>query len=234
MDTASEIMTEDEFLALPDDPEVDRELIAGELRERRSTTRSDHMATVSKLMTEKEFLALPDDSEIDRELIEGELRERAVTTRGCAHTVVSSNIGYHLMSWQRLQPPPRGWVMTGDARIRLATDPSTFVGADFAYVAPAVRPKGGRKAKFVDGPPSLVIEILSPTDEAEDIADKIERYLAAGVPLVWIVDPRLSTVIVHRPDARPRLFNLDEELTAETHLPGFRVAVAEVFADLDA
>jgi len=192
------------------------------------------MATVSRFMTEEEFLALPDDPDCDRELIRGELRERAITTRACAHTIVTTNLGYFLKAWQRLQPVPRGWVLTGDARIRLGTDPSSFVGADLAYVAADARPSDGRKARFIDGPPLLVIEILSPSDEADDVADKIELYLAAGVSLVWIVDPRFSTVTVHRPDARPQLFNVDQEITAEPRLPGFRVAVAEIFENLDA
>lgn len=156
-----------------------------------------------------------------------------MTTRACAHTIVSSKIGYLLWTWQYLQPPPHGWVMTGDARIRLGTNPSSFVGADLAYVAADARPSAGRKARFIDKPPLLVIEILSPSDESEEIADKIELYLAAGVPLVWIVDARLSTVTVHRPDAPPQLFNVNQEITAEPHLPGFRVSVAEIFADLD-
>jgi Uma2 family endonuclease len=49
------------------------------------------------------------------------------------------------------------------------------------------------------------------------------------VALVWIIDPVLRTVTVCRPDAEPALFNVNQELTAEPHLPGFRVAVAEIF-----
>ena len=192
------------------------------------------MATVTGLMTDEEYLALPDDPDLDRELIEGELRERAMTARSCAHTIVSSNLACSLTNWLRLQPPPCGIVVTGDARIRLTVDPSTFVGVDLAYVAAEVVPKDPRKAGFIDGPPRLVIEILSPTDKASDVAEKVERYLAGGVPLIWIVDPWFSTVTVHRPDARPQLFNLDQEATAEPHLPGFPVAVAEILAGLGA
>ncbi len=191
------------------------------------------MATIARTLSEAEFLALPDDDDPTRELIRGELRERPMTARGCAYTVVSSNVGYLLKAWQRLQPRPRGLALAGDARIRLGTNPATFVGADFAHVSADSRPAIPRKARFVDGPPLLIIEIHSPSDEDSDVADKIEEYLAAGVPLVWIVSPRFSTITVHRPDAGPQLFNVDQELTAEPHLPGFRVAVADLFEDLD-
>ena len=64
----------------------------------------------------------------------------------------------------------------------------------------------------------------------QDVMGKIEEYLQTGVKLVWCVEPTLSTVTVYRPDAAPATFNLHDEITAEPHLPGFRVAVAEIFA----
>ena len=107
------------------------------------------------------------------------------------------------------------------------------MGVDVAYVAAEFRPNHPRKARYVDGPPALVVEVLSPNDKHEDVADKVAEYLDAGVPLVWIVDPRFSTVTVHRPDAKPQLFNADQTITAEPHLPGLQIAVADLFEDLD-
>jgi hypothetical protein len=36
--------------------------------------------------------------------------------------------------------------------------------------------------------------------------------------------------MIYRPDAEPELVNIKQDLTAEPHLPGFRVAVAQLFA----
>ena len=47
---------------------------------------------------------------------------------------------------------------------------------------------------------------------------------------MWRVEPALKLLTIFRPDATPRAFGLGDELTAEPHLPGFRVAVAEIFA----
>ena len=47
---------------------------------------------------------------------------------------------------------------------------------------------------------------------------------------MWRVEPALKFLTIFRPDATPRAFGLGDELTAEPHLPGFRVAVAEIFA----
>lgn len=188
------------------------------------------MATISTLMTEEEFLALPEVKGIDRDLIRGELRERpTMTTRGFAHSRVQSRITSRLDIWASTQPAPRGAVVSGEARVRLRTDSPTFVGVDVAYVEAGSMPENPRTARFVPGPPVLVVEILSPSDEYADVAAKIYEYLDAGVRLVWIVDTFFSTVTVHRPDAKPQLFNLDQELAAEPFLPGFRVAVAELF-----
>jgi Uma2 family endonuclease len=77
--------------------------------------------------------------------------------------------------------------------------------------------------------PILAVEILSPNDTLDEINDKIDEYLAVGVPLVWIIDPRRRTVTIHRPGQEPEFVNVRQELSGEPHLPGFRVPVAELF-----
>ena len=75
----------------------------------------------------------------------------------------------------------------------------------------------------------LAVEILSPSDKHEEIVERVREYLEAGVPLVWIVDPDFHTVLVHRPDGEPQLYNVRQELSGEPHLPGFRIPVARIF-----
>jgi Uma2 family endonuclease len=48
--------------------------------------------------------------------------------------------------------------------------------------------------------------------------------------VVWVVDPHDRTVLVYRPQAEPELFNVRQELSGDPELPGFRVAVSEIFA----
>ncbi len=57
----------------------------------------------------------------------------------------------------------------------------------------------------------------------------IDGHLNAGVPLLWYVNPYDCTIIIYRLGTQPELVNTDHELTAEPHLPGFRVAVKEIF-----
>jgi len=185
-------------------------------------------------MTQEEFLALEDDDDIDWELIRGELRERSTTTRrGYARGVVLPHIGRCLNDWSNHQPAPQGFVLMCKPLVRLRPEPLTFVGMDLVYFEARSMPADPRRARFVDGPPVLAVEILSPSDEQEEVADRVREYLDAGVPLVWIVDTFFSTVTVHRPDKRPQLFNVDQEITAEPFLPGFVAPVAEFFEDIE-
>jgi Uma2 family endonuclease len=45
--------------------------------------------------------------------------------------------------------------------------------------------------------PDLAVEALSPSKTAAEMSTKLDEYFAAGIRLVWIVDPRAHTVTVH-------------------------------------
>ena len=82
---------------------------------------------------------------------------------------------------------------------------------------------------LLDGVPTLCAEILSPNDTIEQVGEKVREYLAAGVPLVWVVDPYLRTVAVYRPDAKPALFNDDQSMPEHPAMPGFAPPVRDLF-----
>lgn len=182
-------------------------------------------------MTTEQLLALPDDGR-ERWLIRGELREgdEPVTRRNRGHGRIEANVCGDLRAWVRLQPEPRGEVLVGEAGVRLPGDPDTTVGIDVAYISAATAAVNPDDERIVEGVPLLVVEVLSPSDKHEDVSEKIDAYLAAGVPHVWVVDPRFRTITVYRPDGEPRLFNVNDRIDAEPHLPGFRAAVRDVFA----
>jgi Uma2 family endonuclease len=186
------------------------------------------MSVPTIVITTDDLLAIPEDG-LERELIQGQLRERPMTRRSWAHSMVTAFLVYWLEAWVRTQPKPRGQVVAGEAGFRLRRNPDTTVVIDIAYVSAELAAATPPNARLVDGVPILAIEILSPSDKQEEITDKVREYLDAGVRLVWVVDPVFRTIEVFRPDAEPELFNIQRELTAEPHLPGFRVAVAEVF-----
>jgi Uma2 family endonuclease len=190
------------------------------------------VAEAVKLMTTEEFLALPDDG-VERWLIRGQLREarrgKTMTVRNRWHSRIMARVTKFLDNWLDGQPEPRGSVLCGEAGCRLSHDPDTIVGIDVVYVSPEVAVRESEDTTLIDGVPVLAVEILSPNDVLEQINAKIDGYLQAGVPLVWEIDPHRRTVEIFRPDAEPELVNVRQELSGEPHLPGFRVAVAQLF-----
>jgi Uma2 family endonuclease len=58
---------------------------------------------------------------------------------------------------------------------------------------------------------------------------RMDGYFGTGVPLVWVINPYRRTVQICSPNAAPILVNDTQELTAEPHLPGFRVPAAHLF-----
>jgi len=183
---------------------------------------------VATWISTEELLAMPENG-VDRELIRGQLREKPLTRRNPLHSEVNITVGYWLKAWVRQQAKPRGRVLGGEAGFRIRRDPDTTVGIDVAYISPELAASTPRKAKLVDGLPTLAVEILSPSDQHEEVVEKVQEYLDVGVSLVWVIDPIFRTVEVHRPGVEPEQFNVHQELTAEPHLSGFRVPVAEIF-----
>ena len=46
--------------------------------------------------------------------------------------------------------------------------------------------------------PALVVEMASTSDRRRNIAQRVFQYLAWGVAVVWVVDPKAKTVAVHQ------------------------------------
>lgn len=186
------------------------------------------MSAASTLMTTTELLSLPENG-VDRWLIAGKLRERPMTRRNRFHSHAMARLVALLDDWVRDQSEPRGEVLCGEAGIILSRNPDTTVGVDVTYVSAEVMSSQSDESTMIEGVPTLVVEILSPSDTNKDINEKIDVYLAAKVPVIWIIDPHRRNVTVYRPGKPSRLFNVGDELDAEPHLPGLRVRVEQVF-----
>ena len=185
--------------------------------------------TAPPLMTTEELLALPHDG-VDRWLIRGRLREKPMTVRNRWHSRILMRLGHLINLWLDQQPEPRGALLGGEAGCRLRRNPDTTVGIDLVYVGPELASQEPKHTTLIDGVPVLAAEILSPSDTQEEIDEKVDDYLDAGVALVWVVDPHDQTVLVYRPGAEPELFNVRQQLSGDPHLPGLRIPVAQIFS----
>ena len=56
---------------------------------------------------------------------------------------------------------------------------------------------GGKRTKHgIEGPPDLIMEIISPSSRKQDLVNKAARYAENGVPEYWIVDPDRRALVV--------------------------------------
>ena len=135
---------------------------------------------------------------------------------------LTARLANHVMS-KRL-----GTFYAAETGFILARDPDTVRAPDFAFT------RRGREAAevrgFVPGAPDLAVEVLSPDDRPGYVREKVAEWLEAGALAVWVVDPRDRTVTVHDPEERPSVFGEGDVLPGGDLLPGFELAVRDVFA----
>jgi Uma2 family endonuclease len=177
------------------------------------------------LMTAEELARLPDDGFHRYELVRGELRTMAPP--GMDHGEDASNLVYFLKAHVRTYGGGRVFVESG---VRLARDPDTVRGPDVSYIAEHRLPPPGQRSGFFQGAPDLAVEVVSPSNSAADVAEKVQEYLTAGGRLVWVVDRPRRAVTVHRADGSRQQLGVGDTLSGEDVLPGFALPVAEVFA----
>ena len=87
----------------------------------------------------------------------------------------------------------------------------------------------GELVDEVPTPPDIHFEIRSPDQSRSRTVEKIEHSLRHGCPLGWYFDPDQRIVGVYRPDQKPEILGADGFLDGAPVLPGFRLAISEVF-----
>ena len=81
--------------------------------------------------------------------------------------------------------------------------------------------------------PDLAVEVLSESNTAEEMARKLREYFAAGVRLVWMIDPRDRTATVFTGPELSRMLDETHTLDGGDVLPGFQLPLRDLFAELD-
>ena len=99
---------------------------------------------------------------------------------------------------------------------------------DAAFVSKS-RQAAPSEAAYNPLAPDLAVEVISPTDDRDDLRLKIANYLAAGT-VVWVIDPDKQQIEVYKPGQPPVVLGLDEALDGGSILPGFRLSLKDIFA----
>ena len=142
------------------------------------------MATTT-LVSLEEYLA--STYEPDLEYLNGELKERpmVMTAHGALQSFLSQWFANHRKEWG----------------IRVAVEARTRVSSTRVRLPDVVVGPRGRWPQTLVEPPLIVIEILSPSDTASELVEKIDDYLTMGVPNIWIIDESKRAGFVIRSDA---------------------------------
>lgn len=178
-----------------------------------------------RLVTGEELLAHPEWGKCD--LIKG--RVIPVCRPSIAHGILAGELSRRLGNHAAAKKLGRVFVESG---VYIERNPDTVRGPDIGYYK-ADRLSNLKSNNYLDAPPDLCVEIVSSNDTWSDLNDKVESFLAAGVPLVWVIDPQRKKAHVFTKDSAKRVLGPNETLSGEDVLPGFSVALAELFSVLE-
>ncbi|HEX6737447.1 MAG TPA: Uma2 family endonuclease [Vicinamibacteria bacterium] len=177
------------------------------------------VSTIHKAWTDEELLALPDGQRY--ELVDGELI--MMSPSGARHGNVVAELLMRIRAFVRERR--LGHVFDGQTGFRLPG--GNLRSPDVSFVK-AERLAGGLPSGFLHLAPDLAVEVLSPTDRAGEVAQKVAEYLSADVKLLWVIDSDTRSAVVYRPGATPHR-PLGDILEGEDVLPGFTCPLASLF-----
>lgn len=159
------------------------------------------------------------------ELVDGELREKGM---GIESSFVQSRINRLLGN--HVEDHKLGMVLEGEAGYRCFPHrPRLVRKPDTSFVRNGRFPNDRPPLGFTDLVPDLVVEVISPNDTSFEVQERLNDFLLAQVPLIWLVDPHTRTVHVYALGEPFRRLTDGDELTGAPVLPGFRVRVADLF-----
>ena len=183
------------------------------------------MATDTRTEITPEDLLLIDDRPMP-ELVDGELLEREVGQR--SDSIAATALA---LLWIFVQQGKLGLVNGSQGSYQIfPDDPNKVRIPDVSYTSRARLPSGGPASGHGRVVPDLVVEVISPNDTFSSVQSKVNDFLAAGVRLVWVVEPETLSVQVHHPDHTSLTLFIGDTLDGEDVLSGFRCEVARLFA----
>ncbi len=182
------------------------------------------MSTAEPLVyTPEDLLDMPDGKHF--ELVDGELSGIEI---GAESEWIALELGALIRN--ETSRPRTGWVFgaaTGyqcfpDAPGRVRKPDASLI--KLGRLPNEVIPKGHIRIA-----PDLAVEVVSPNDLSSEVTSKVDEYLAAGVELVWVIDPETRHVAIFRQDGSTSVLREDMTLSGENVVPDFSCSVKDLF-----
>lgn len=168
------------------------------------------------------FVKLPENAGRNFELIAGEIVEKMVSSprSSAIGALMAGLIAVHVRQRDlgRVTGADGGYVVGKEKYI-----------PDAAFISKARQPVQPDEA-YNPLAPDLAIEVLSPSDDDEDVRLKIANYVAAGT-VVWVFDPDRKRIEIYRNGQPPEVLGIEDPLDGGDILPGFKVDIKDIFTD---
>lgn len=161
------------------------------------------------------------------EILGGELYE--MPPANPEHGGIAFNIATLVMRTTAARQRLKGF--TAETPFRLRRDPQDVVVPGVAFVRRDRLPPIEERIRVFEGPPDIAVEVISPSDRPAVVALKIDRYLNADTPSVWLVDPAAKSITVFAPGRDAVVYRGDHAIDLGDIVPGLTIAVADVFSD---
>lgn len=165
----------------------------------------------------------------DLELVRGVLVP-VMTPAGGEHGALAAFLTVEVGTYVRTRNLGRVYVEVG---YKIFSNPDTVRGPDLSFVSTQREAAAKFRRGFIHGAPDLAIEIVSQDRTIGELTIKAQEYLEAGTLLVWVVDPPTRTVRVQQPDQPVVTLSHDDTLDGGGVLPGFSLALARLFAEVE-
>jgi Uma2 family endonuclease len=182
-----------------------------------------------RLLTAADLAALPTylpTGDVRYELVRGILHVLPLGT--CAQSVVRMELLTALKEQADSRGLGRTLLGTG---IVFTKNPDTVIGPSLSYIKAESLPYRVSPQDWLETMPDLIVEVPGIFDEPDEVVARTDLYLNAGTKLVWVADPQRKVVEQYRRNEPVRTLLASDTLSAEAIIPGFRLPLAELFAE---
>ncbi|MCS7301376.1 MAG: Uma2 family endonuclease [Fimbriimonadales bacterium] len=169
--------------------------------------------------TEQDLLQMPDDGR-KYELVNGRIQ---VVPTGAKHGWIAFELTRKVGNY--LKESFKGF--DSGTGFRMAS--GNIRCPDLSLVSIQRLPGGKPPVEFFNGAPDLAVEIVSPSENQKDLAQKVVEYFESGAQEVWLLFPERKQVYRYTAPLEVEVLREDDVLTGGELLPEFKVRVGELF-----
>ena len=183
------------------------------------------MAPAPGTATEDDLLSNNEGDEPLCELIDGTLVEKAMGMLAAVCAITLARILGNYVAEHNL-----GFVVPSEGPYRMGQATNHSRLPDLSFIPWNRVPLTGFPSLTIETTvPILAVESLSPSNTHKEMKRKRKEYFAAGVELVWMLDPDKETVDVYTSETDFTTLTINDTLDGGTLLPGFSVPIATLF-----